>query len=243
MPNLKISVILPVLNETFALRETVDTLLRVGSEHIHEILIMVARRTTPESHAVIRELQEVHPGLVRVQQQTLPFLGGAMQEAFALATGEHVLLMSSDLETNPSLLPAFVAAMQSGPWDIVAASRWIEGGGFEGYGRVKLALNYFSQRMFRLVYGTRLTDLTYAYRLYRREILQGYRWEELRHPFLLECLLKPLRCGARATEIPCQWQARPEGGSANTLARTFVYLRIAIKARFTPRARLRKVHA
>lgn len=235
---LRISFVVPVLNETDSLRKTVEMIDELASSDLHEILIVVANRTAPESLAEIDALKTVCPGKIRVHTQKLPYLGGALQEAFNLADGDHVMLMSADLETDPGQIPAFVEKMREGRWDIVAGSRWIRGGGFEGYSRVKLVLNFFFQWVFRLLYFTRLTDLTFAYRLYRRDILQDICWSELKHPFLLECLVKPLRLGAQATEIPCLWKAREEGASANTLLQTFVYLRIAFKARFTPRSRL-----
>jgi len=231
---LNISFVLPVLNETYSLRQTVETIFRLAGAEAREILIVVADRTTPEALAVVEELRREHGRMVRVHKQQLPFLGGAMQEAFALAAGDHVMLMSSDLETDPEIIPAFIEKMRQGRWDIVASSRWLRGGGFEGYSRVKLILNWLFQQVFRVLYLTRLTDLTYAYRLYRREVLDGIAWEELKHPFLLECLVKPLRRGARVTEIPCRWRARTEGTSANTLLETFKYLRIAFKARLAP---------
>jgi hypothetical protein len=130
--------------------------------------------------------------------------------------------------------------MKAGQWDIVAASRWIKGGGFEGYSHKKLVLNYIFQKIFRILYNTKLTDLTFAYRLYRKPVLEGIVWQELKHPFLLECLLKPMRCGARVAEIPCKWRARTEGTSANMFAETFKYLRIALKTRFVPTRKFRK---
>jgi len=229
---LKISFVLPVLNETFALEETVRTLFRVCPEHIHEILVVIADRTTPASRDIVEKIKSQHVRQVNVHKQSLPFLGGALQEAFALCKGDYIMLMSSDLETDPELVPAFVSAMQDGSWDIVAGSRWKKGGGFTGYSPSKWLLNYFFQSFFRILYWTKLTDLTFAYRLYRREALRNIHWQELKHPFLLECLLKPLRLGAKVTEIPCHWQARPEGVSANSFFETFKYLRIAFKARF-----------
>jgi dolichol-phosphate mannosyltransferase len=131
--------------------------------------------------------------------------------------------------------------MCEGKWDIVAASRWLPGGGFSGYGRTRQTLNRLFQLGCRLLYGTRLTDLTYAYRLYRREALLDIRWDELGHPFLLECLLKPLRLGARVIEIPCAWRPRSEGTSANSLWQMFAYVRTAVRIRLMGRRRLRPI--
>ena len=237
---LNITFILPVLDETSALKKTVDIIFEIAAQDIHEILIVIADITVKESHVVIEEIRKQHPSYIRVHKQELPFLGGAMREAFDIASGDYVMLMASDMETDPTLVPKFIETMKEGCWDIVAGSRWIEGGGFEGYSKLKLILNYLFQQIFRVLYTTKLTDLTFAYRLYRKTVLKGIIWQELRHPFLLESLLKPLRCGARATEIPCRWQVRVEGSSANTFLATFKYLKTAIKIRFIPIHGLKK---
>ena len=43
----------------------------------------------------------------------------------------------------------------------------MEGGQFEGYSPIKLVANYLLQKMLSVLYGTRLSDLTYAYRIFR----------------------------------------------------------------------------
>ena len=235
--SLRITFILPALNETYSLQQTVDAIFKLAGSELHEVLIVTADRTTSESLAVVETIEQKYPAVVRVHRQELPFLGGAMQEAFDTAAGDHFMLMASDLETDPALIPEFVETMKTGRWDIVAASRWLKGGGFAGYSRAKLVLNYLFQKIFRILYNTEVTDLTFAYRLYRKPILEGIVWEELKHPFLLECLLKPLRCGAKITEIPCVWRARTEGVSANMFAETFKYLRTPLNTGLPPRSR------
>jgi glycosyltransferase involved in cell wall biosynthesis len=230
----KVSFVVTVLNETESLRETVDTIFALAADDVQEVLLVIAPRTTASSRKVIGELADKYGACVRVHEQRLPFLGGALQEGFAEARGEFIMLMSSDLETDPAVAPRLIEVMKTGDWDIVATSRWLKGGGFRGYNPVKLVLNYLFQKLFRVLYRTDLTDLTFGYRLYRRSILEGIIWEELRHPFLLECLLKPLRRGVRVTEVPCPWRPREEGESANTLLRTFQYVRTAVKTRFAP---------
>ena len=74
--------------------------------------------------------------------------------------------------------------------------------------------------------------MTYAYRIMPSNIVKQINWEELRHPFLLETLIKPLRLKVPIKELPAKWQARTEGESQNTFIRNFAYLKIAIKTRF-----------
>lgn len=238
--NLAITFVLPVLNETDSLVTTVETIRRVAGPHVAELLVIVADRTTPESHAVARQLLEAYPDQVRIHTQRLPRLGGAMQEAFAEARGRHIMLMATDLETDPEAIPLFLAPMLRGECDIVAGSRWLSGGGFEGYGRSKVLANWLFQQFFRVFYGTRLTDLTYAYRLYRADVLRGIVWEQLGHPFLMECLIKPLRLGAKVIEVPCVWRRRAAGASANSIRQMFQYVPLALRVRWMARRRIRE---
>ena len=219
------------MDETASLRRTAELLLAANREHIGEILIVVCARTTPASLAVCDELSRAHAGLIHVRRQQRPFLGGAMRDAFEWAAGSHVLMMASDLETDPATVKDLIAAAEQG-YDIVTAARWAKGGAFHGYGALKRVLNRAFQRLIGALYGTTLSDLTFGFRIFRAEWVKKIAWEELRHEFLLETLLKPLRLGARVIEVPTVWRPRREGVSHNTFLRNFVYLRIALKVRF-----------
>jgi glycosyltransferase involved in cell wall biosynthesis len=227
-----VSVILPVVNETTSLTETVEIILRDAKDRIRELLVVVCKRTTPEAMAVVNQLQKDLGELVVVHHQTLPYLGGAIREAFDLARGSHVIMMSSDLETDPGIVGAMIAEEEKNPSGIVTASRWIRGGSFHGYSKIKLVCNWFFQRVFSLLYCTHLTDMTYAYRIFPTKLVQAIRWEELRHPFLFETVTKPLRLGVPVVEIPAVWTARKEGESQNTFFRNFEYFRTGVKTRF-----------
>ena len=95
-----VSVILPVVNETTALEQTVRIILRdVPRQLIRELLIVVCRRTTAASMQTIADLQRRLGDLVVVVHQKLPYLGGALRDAFKVARGSHVIIMASDMET------------------------------------------------------------------------------------------------------------------------------------------------
>lgn len=198
---------------------------------IHEVLCVTSKFTTTSALAVCNELAERWPERVLVRRQQRPYLGGALQDAYEWASGTHILLMASDLETPPHTVKELICEAMNG-WDIVATTRWTATGGFSGYNPVKFVLNWMFQKIIGTLYRTRLTDLTYGYRIYRAEILKNHTWRELRHPFLLECLLRPLLAGATASEIPVFWEARREGESHNTFWRNFLYFRIAFALRF-----------
>ena len=229
------TIILPVMNETAALEETVQILLRDVKDQVQEILIVVCKQTTAEAMAVAKRLRKELPELVMIHQQSLPYLGGALREAFDLARGSHVLLMASDLETDPHKVKELIACAARKPSAVIVASRWLKGGSFHGYPAVKLILNRAFQVFFSALYGRRLTDLTYAFRIYPTKLVQSVRWEELRHPLLFEALVKPLRLGVEVIEIPSAWRARTDGTSHGRLLDGLGYLRTGLKTRFSRR--------
>ena len=235
-----VSIILPVINETISLDRTVEIVMRDAGERVSEIIIVICNRTTREALEVIKSLVERFPGLIVVHSQRLPFLGGALREAFELARSSHTALMASDLETNPDELAQMIAAAERHPEAIIQASRWREGGSFTGYAPLKLVLNRIFQSVFSTLYGVRLTDMTFGYRIYPTHIIQSIVWEEIRHPFLLECLVKPIRLGTPVKEVTSIWTARIEGESQNTFFRNFVYFRTGFKTRFASRRSLLK---
>ncbi len=234
-----VTVILPVVNETVSLRTTVETIRHVVKrELIREFIIVTCKRTTPEAMAVVEQLQKELGELVVVHEQKMPFLGGAMREAFNLARGSHVIMMASDLETDPKDVAVLIAEAGKYPEAIITASRWQGGVQFHGYSKIKLVCNWMFQRLFSILYATRLSDLTFAYRIFPTKLVQAIRWEDFRHSFLFETLVKPLRLGVPVKEIPSTWRARTEGASQNTFFRNFEYFKIGLRTRFASKQTL-----
>lgn len=229
-----VSIVLPVINETVSLRKTIETILRdVKYELIREFIIVVCKRTTPEALKVVAQLRNELGERVVVLEQKLPFLGGALRDAFDVARGSHVIIMGSDLETNPEDVHALIEEQQKAPSAIITTSRWMRGGEFHRYSPIKLVCNWVFQRFFSMLYWTQLTDMTFGFRIMPTGLAQAIRWEEVRHSFNLENIVKPLRLGIPVTEIPTIWNPRIEGESQNPFFRNFEYFRIGFKARFT----------
>ena len=110
------SIILPVINETTSLKQTVDIILRdVKREDIRELLIVVCGKTTAEAMATIAQIQKDLGDLVVVLHQQRPFLGGALRDAFDVSRGSHVIIMGSDLETNPNEVHLLIDGAKKAP--------------------------------------------------------------------------------------------------------------------------------
>jgi glycosyltransferase involved in cell wall biosynthesis len=241
IPLTSVSVLLPVINETFSLSKTVDILEAENGDVIKEYIIIVSpKKTIQASIDICNRLKERLPKKIVVLPQKRPFLGGACMDAFDVATGSHLIMMASDLETDPHQVKEMIALARRNPGQIVLNSRWIAKGKFVGYDRTKLVMNYFFQKFFAVLFQFACTDFTYAFRIYPTALVQAIQWNEFKHPFLLESLLKPLRLGVKTIEIPAIWRPRKEGESQNTFLGNFPYLAVGVRIRLMSRASILK---
>jgi len=244
-----VSIILPVINETYSFIETVKTILRTNNSDVKEFIAVVCTKTTQGSLEICNTFKNKLGDRFIIHRQKLPHLGGAIREAFEIAQGSHVMMMASDLETNPEDVKSFVEQAKRAPQSIITASRWLKGGGFYGYdrlkggglygyNRLKLYCNSLFQSLFSRLYGVQLTDMTFGYRIFPTLLVRTIEWEELQHPFLFETIVKPLRLGTNIIEIPSSWKARTEGVSQNTFLNYFKYFITGIKVRFYSREKI-----
>lgn len=196
-----LSAVLPTLDETHSLTHTIECLVGDLRDDLAQIIIIVNDRTTETALEHANSAVEKYPDLVSIHWQDKPFFGGAILKAFEVSVGSHTILMAPDLETKPEDAPVLAAAAKANPDAVINASRWA-GGGFEGYSKVKLLANWVFQKIFAVLYGVALTDMTFGYRILPTYLTKTMNWEESRHPFVLETIVKALRLGVRAVEVP-----------------------------------------
>lgn len=76
-----VTILLPTMDETYSLKETVDVILTTcESEDIAEIIILLCDRTSKMAREVTESLVRDYKGKgrVHIHDQTLPFVGGAI---------------------------------------------------------------------------------------------------------------------------------------------------------------------
>ena len=229
---MKISVLLPVYSETGLLVQTIEQLRQQLGEKLLEFVIVVSPKSSRECLQLCQSLARNNPDIKSYVQSDRPGIGWAWREALPHASGTHALFINSDLETNPMDAGRLVKAAVETHADVVCASRWMRGGGFTGYDPVKLVFNYTYNLIFRTIYGISIHDITFGYKLVRMEVLRRIRWEYGRHEFGAEILLKPVRLGYSATEVPTRWVKRSEGESKQAFFRNLQFAAAAWKIRF-----------
>jgi len=231
-----VSIISAAINETVSLRKTLEIIYETCDlNDIAEIIVAASqKKTTQECLQICQELKREARVPFTVLFQTRGFAGGAYRDAFDIARGSHVIMMASDLETDPHSIVHLIAAAKERPNCIICASRWTKQAKFgKGYDPVKYVLNYIFQKLMRLAFWADLTDWTFGYRLFPLEVVKSINWVEQRHPFFLETILKPIRLGVPVCEISTTWSPRKEGESQNPLWRNFLYFKTVFDVLFS----------
>jgi dolichol-phosphate mannosyltransferase len=225
----RISVVMPVFSETDTVRIVVEWLHANLAERLHEIIIVISPRSSKESYAICEEMSHLDSRVQLCVQQVNPGVGNAFREGYARATGNVILSMDSDNEMELAAIPKMLDKLAQQNLAVVVGSRWLRGGGFVGYSPAKRVLNWGFQQLFRVLFLTRCTDLTYGFKVLRAEVIHGIGWEATLSEIGCETTMKPLRAGFAVGEVPSTWTARTQGRSTNNFWRNFRYVHMALR--------------
>ena len=94
---------------------------------------------------------------------------------------------------------------------------------------IKKILNYLFQILSKKLINCKLSDFTFAYRIYPSEALKKNKFYENKHSFALEMIIKPIKKGYKTLSVPATWSPRIEGISQNSIFNYFDYFKILFK--------------
>ncbi|MFQ5970356.1 MAG: glycosyltransferase family 2 protein [Nitrososphaerales archaeon] len=229
---MKLSVVLPVHSEEESVTCIVERLQELLKEKIQEIILVVSPKSQENSISICKELAQKYDVVKFLFQKENPGLGRAVRQGLSYATGTHILWMDSDGETSPETVPLLIKKMEETDCDMVVASRWIKGGAAIRYDKSKYFLNRIFQIFFRLLFSTKIHDLTLGFKLMKRKIIDNIDFYSDFHDIAVETTLKPIKYGYKVEEVPTVWKSRQEGISKNKMSANFKYIFRALKIFF-----------
>jgi dolichol-phosphate mannosyltransferase len=229
---ISLSVVVTVYSETYSLVETIERILSKNRDYITEILLVISPKSSTECIDTCHQLKDKYDLISLHIQQQNPGVGWAIREGMELAKGQYVALLSADLETEPEAIDRMVRKIEETKCDLVIGNRWLPGGGFENYDPKKLILNWMFQNLFKILYFTKIGDLTYGYKILKKELIRQIQWEGTLHEIYIETTIKPLKQKAKVEQVPTIWIGRKEGESKNTFIKNFRYVALALKVWF-----------
>lgn len=236
---MKLSVVIPAYNESESITETVTTLYqKLQSENIDHEIVVVNDNSKDNTLQVLEQLQQSIQSLTVYTNKGPNGFGYAVRYGLERFKGDCVAVMMADLSDSPDDLVKYYRKMQEG-YDCVFGSRFIKGGATYDYPPFKKLMNRLFNTGVRLSFGLKYNDLTNAFKLYRRNAMEGIK------PFLsphfnltLELPLKAIVRGYSYTVVPNSWTNRKFGESKLKLKEMgsryfYIYLYCLIEKAFS----------
>ncbi len=202
-----LSIVIPVYNEEHTVAELVDTVRRVETGLIKEI-ILVNDCSKDGTGAVLDQLAKQDPSLVVLHHPVNRGKGAALRTGFAKATGDIVLIQDADLEYDPQEYPKLLAPLLEGHADVVFGSRFLGGGAHRVLFFWHMVGNKFLTLLSNMMTNLNLTDMEVCYKVFKREILQSIPLKEDRFGFEVEITAKVARKRCRIYEVPISYHGR-----------------------------------
>lgn len=212
---MKLSVVVPAYNEEGSIAETISTLYQtLHKERIDHEIVVVNDNSKDSTLQILEGLKDTIPTLVYYTNPGPNGFGFAVRYGLENFTGDCVAIMMADLSDDPADLVKFYFTMRAQNYDCVFGNRWMRGGKVYDYPQPKRFLNRLVNNLISWSLGIRYNDFTNAFKLYKRETINGLK------PFLsphfnltLELPLKAIVRRYSYTYVPNSWRNRKAGES------------------------------
>lgn len=212
---MKLSIVMPAYNEEESIIETIDQIEEAFSKVAidHEIFI-VNDNSKDNTLQVLEELSQKYPSVKYETNHGPNGFGYAVRYGLDRFSGDCVAVMMADLSDSPYDLIRYYTTMLEGNYDCVFGSRFIKGGKVIDYPFVKKVINRIANSIIRIVMGIKYNDTTNAFKLYKKEVIEGVKPILSPHFNLtIELPLKAIIRGYSYTVVPNSWTNRKYGVS------------------------------
>jgi len=150
-------------------------------------------------------------------------LSSAILKGIESSKGHTIVVMDSDLSHPPNIISKMVDELHQSEYDIVVASRYVEGGSVSGWSTKRKLMSKIATKIAQYGLGIEQKDPLSGFFAFKRNILDGLKLDAIGYKMLLEILVKTK--GIRVKEIPYTFTNRMQGKSKLGTSTIFDYIR------------------
>ena len=208
---MKLSVVVPAHNEEDNITEIV-TRIEATLNCPHELLI-VNDHSTDTTGELLVKLSQRFENIRVIDNHFDKGFANALRAGFSYAHGEIVMPVMGDSCDDLASVGPMLEKIRQG-YDVVCGSRYIKGGGRLGGSRLKGFLSWAAGKTIRFFLQVPTSDITNAYKVYRKEVLDKITIQSEGFEISMEIPLKAYFLRFKITEVPTVWQERKKGKSS-----------------------------
>jgi dolichol-phosphate mannosyltransferase len=211
----KFSVVIPAHNEAGSIAGTVTALVTklTGESIDHEILV-VNDHSKDQTASILRNLALNYPSVRYVDNSSPGGFGFAVRCGLENFAGDAVAVYMADASDTPEDLVRFIRTMEITGVDCVFGTRFASESRVVDYPLPKLILNRMANLFIQILFGLRYNDVTNAFKLYRKHVIDGLKPLLSQHFNLtVELPLKSIVRGFSYEVVPNSWHNRKSGES------------------------------
>jgi dolichol-phosphate mannosyltransferase len=207
-----LSIVIPARNEEGCICSTVEHLhLELKIQNVPHEIVVVDDGSTDRTWELLTEISKRIPEVAPFRNQPPHGFGRAVIAGLNQMKGDGVVIMMADESDDCRDVVRYWKELNKG-WDCVFGSRFVKGGGVIDYPKVKLLVNRAANFFLKTVFRLKLNDTTNAFKMYRREVIEGCRPLISPHFNLtVELPLKAIVRGYSWTVVPITWRNRRTG--------------------------------
>ena len=211
-----LTIIVPVRNEEQIIARTLELIEQnVVTPHL---IIVVNDHSTDRTVGIVKEISCNCSNIELVHNTREPGFANALVTGFEHVRTELMVPVMGDMCDDPTTIDEMVKEIGLG-YDVVCGSRYIRGGGKKGGPRIQSMFSRFVGLTIHLLVGIPTRDVSNAFKLYRKSVVDGIELESRSIEASMELAVKAHFNGCRITEIPTIWRGRTKGRSKIHLLR------------------------
>ncbi len=202
---MKISIIVPVFNEQEFIIETLKK-INLQKKKFDIEVIVIDDCSTDNTYKLIQEHADLYDKIIKNEKNLGK--GASLQNGFANANGELILIQDADTEYDPNEYSKLIEPFEKFDADVVLGSR------FKGSGAKRII--YYSHQianklitfLCNLVLNKNFSDVETGYKVFKKEILKKIKLEQKDFGIEIEMIMKFSKLDLKIYEVGINYNGR-----------------------------------